>query len=57
MYNQIRKMIGVLIQIAQMELGDEYLDNAFFNNVVKIWMAPPNGLFLNRVIFQILSDF
>lgn len=45
-------MIGALIQITQLELGDEYLDNAFFNNVVKIWMAPPNGLFLNRVLFQ-----
>ena len=49
MYNQIRKMVGCLIQMCQLDLDEQYLENSFLNNVIRIWLAPPNGLFLNRV--------
>ena len=48
-YHQIRKMIGIIIQIIQLDLKDDFLDNSFFNNAVNIWLAPPQGLLLNTV--------
>ena len=48
-YHQIRKMIGSLIQICQLDLPETHIENAFTNNIVKVWLAPPQGLFLNRV--------
>lgn len=52
-YHQIRKMIGVLIQCFQMDLPDVFVENSFSNNVVQIWLAPAQGLFLNRVFLFI----
>lgn len=48
-YHQIRKMIGILAQSCQMDLPDAYIDNSFSNNVVRVWLAPAEGLFLHRV--------
>lgn len=49
-YHQIRKMIGILIQIAQEDEKEHFFDNSFFQNTQRIWLAPPQGLFLNRVL-------
>jgi tRNA pseudouridine38-40 synthase len=51
-YHQIRKMIGVMIQVIQTGQNDSFIDNSFFNNAVKIWLAPPEGLLLDRVTFD-----
>lgn len=48
-YHQIRKMIGSLIQYFQKDLPEIFFENAFSNDIVKIWLAPAEGLFLNRV--------
>lgn len=48
-YHQIRKMIGVLVQIFQKDFPDVYIENSLTNNVVPVWLAPAEGLFLNRV--------
>ena len=50
-YHQIRKMIGMLIQCIQMDIPEVFIDNSFSNNVVNVWLAPAQGLFLNRVVF------
>jgi len=51
-YHQIRKMIGVILQIIHSDLKDDFLDNAFYTNTVLLWLAPPEGLLLNRVFFD-----
>jgi tRNA pseudouridine38-40 synthase len=51
-YHQIRKMIGIMIQVIQEDLKDGFIDNSFFQNSVNIWLAPPQGLFLDRVTFD-----
>ncbi len=48
-YHQIRKMIGMIVQTFLMELPDVYIENSFSNNVFRVWLAPAEGLFLNRV--------
>jgi len=51
-YHQIRKMIGIMVQVIQEDLKDAFIDNSFFQNSVNIWLAPPQGLFLDRVTFD-----
>jgi len=31
--------------------GDDFFDNCFFNNKVYVWLAPADGLFLDRINF------
>jgi hypothetical protein len=45
-------MIGIMIQIIQSDLKDSYLDNSFYQNSVDLWLAPPQGLLLDRVTFD-----
>jgi len=51
-YHQIRKMIGIMVQVIQEDLKDNFIDNSFYQNSVNIWLAPPQGLFLDRVTFD-----
>ncbi|CAD8178392.1 unnamed protein product [Paramecium pentaurelia] len=51
-YHQIRKMMGIVIQIFQEELPDTFIDNTFFKNQLRIILAPAEGLFLNRISFE-----
>lgn len=51
-YHQIRKMIGMMVQIFQKDLPNVFLENSFFQNHVIIWLAPADGLFLNRMLFD-----
>jgi tRNA pseudouridine38-40 synthase len=48
-YHQIRKMIGSVLQTLQLGLTEDFIDNAFKNEPVNIWLAPGQGLLLNRV--------
>lgn len=49
-YHQIRKMIGSLIQIYHQDLDESFLDNAFTYNKTPIWLAPSQGLLLDKVV-------
>ena len=49
LYNQIRKMVGAAIQVLHLELGEAFLDNTFLKNKIEMWLAPSQGLLINRV--------
>jgi tRNA pseudouridine38-40 synthase len=49
LYNQIRKMIGTVLQVFHLELGECFLDNTFLKNRIELWLAPSQGLLLDRV--------
>lgn len=51
-YHQIRKMVGMTIQMIQEELKDFYLDNSFCGNKMGVWLAPSQGLLLDRLNFH-----
>jgi tRNA pseudouridine38-40 synthase len=51
-YHQIRKMIGIMVQIIHQDYKDNFIDNSFYQNSIAIWLAPPQGLFLDRVTFE-----
>ena len=48
-YHQIRKMIGSLVQIFQEQHDETFLINAFTFNKTPVWLAPSQGLLLDRV--------
>ena len=48
-YHQIRKMIGSMVQMFQEDQDASFLDNSFTFNKTPIWLAPSNGLLLDRV--------
>lgn len=41
-----------MVQIINKEYKDGFLDNSFYNNKTRIWLAPPQGLMLDRVTFE-----
>lgn len=45
-YHQIRKMIGVIIQVFLFSEPEGFIENTFFNNILRILLAPPEGLYL-----------
>ncbi len=49
LYNQIRKMVGGVLQVLHLGLGEAFLDNTFLRNKIDIWLAPSQGLLLDRV--------
>eukprot|EP01017_Pseudomicrothorax_dubius_P049424 TRINITY_DN9191_c0_g1_i2.p1 TRINITY_DN9191_c0_g1~~TRINITY_DN9191_c0_g1_i2.p1 ORF type:complete len:360 (-),score=74.35 TRINITY_DN9191_c0_g1_i2:126-1205(-) len=53
LYHQIRKMIGSIVKIRQKELNEQYLVECFSDKrVPDVWLAPPNGLILDKVDFS-----
>lgn len=50
-YHQIRKMVGSLIQIFQEDYDESFLDNTFTYNKTPVWLAPSQGLLLDRIYF------
>ena len=48
-YHQIRKMVGSMIQIFQEDMDETFIDNSFTYNKTPIWLAPSQGLLLDRV--------
>ena len=50
-YNQIRKMVGSVIFVFQNELDKEFILNSFAENFCNIWLAPSEGLLLERILF------
>ncbi len=53
LYNQIRKMIGFIIQMCIEDLDSSIILNSFYSNKMDIPKAPAEGLFLNKVTYQI----
>ncbi|KAL4475492.1 hypothetical protein ABPG72_013316 [Tetrahymena utriculariae] len=51
-YHQIRKMMGMICMMIQEDYPDNFMDSSFFHNVMRIWLAPAHGLFLNRMRFD-----
>ena len=52
LYNQIRKMIGVIIQVFRGDLDDKFIPNTLRDNVVNVALAPGDGLLLERVCYD-----
>ena len=52
MYHQIRKMIGVLIQIIQQKHNDMFIYETFKREKKSLYIAPAEGLLLNRISFE-----
>ncbi len=48
-YHQIRKMIGSMIQMFQENHDQDFIDNTFIQNKTPVWLAPSQGLLLDRV--------
>lgn len=49
LYNQIRKMIGFILQICRESLDTKVIQNSFFSNKMEIPIAPAEGLYLYKV--------
>lgn len=54
LYHQIRKMVGVISQCSQLGFDENYINKAFELEKTDVWLAPSEGLLLDRVS---LSDF
>ena len=52
LYNQIRKMIGVMIQVFRGDLDDKFIPNSLRDNVMSVALAPGDGLLLERVCYD-----
>lgn len=51
-YHQIRKMIGLLIKICYEQLkGEDAIAAAFGKERYDVYLAPGEGLYLNRMTF------
>ena len=51
-YHQIRKMIGGGLFAFKNKLGSTYIENTLTKNKSNIWLAPSEGLMLDRITFE-----
>jgi tRNA pseudouridine38-40 synthase len=56
LYNQIRKMVGCIIDVCRENRDNEYLDNSFLSNKVDIPKAPAEGLYLRKIDYSRYND-
>lgn len=52
LFNQIRKMVGCMVQIFHGNLGLGYLENTHRDNVLSVALSPGDGLLLERVAYD-----
>mmetsp|Transcript_15811 Transcript_15811/g.11472 ORF Transcript_15811/g.11472 Transcript_15811/m.11472 type:complete len:151 (+) Transcript_15811:830-1282(+) len=52
LYNQIRKMIGVIIQINRGRMDESFIANTQRDNTVNVALAPGDGLLLEKVCYD-----
>lgn len=52
LYNQIRKMIGCIIQVSHGQLGPQFVANTHKDNVMNVALAPGQGLLLEEVSYD-----
>mmetsp|Transcript_7019 Transcript_7019/g.11790 ORF Transcript_7019/g.11790 Transcript_7019/m.11790 type:complete len:182 (-) Transcript_7019:655-1200(-) len=58
LYNQIRKMIGSIVQVFHGDLDSQhFMANSFTNNGVLVALAPGDGLMLERVNYDRYNEF
>jgi tRNA pseudouridine38-40 synthase len=57
LYNQIRKMVGLIIQVFRGNLEDEFIANAFTDNFVNVCLAPGDGLLLEQVCYDNYNNY
>lgn len=55
-YNQIRKMVGMMINVISEGLDEFYIQNSFCKNKMNIWLAPGEGLLLDRLKFDAFNQ-
>jgi len=53
LYNQIRKMMGIIIDICRYSKDMDYFANTFLDNKFDVVKAPAEGLYLSKVKFFI----
>jgi len=51
-YNQIRKMVGMMINIISEGLEISMIKKSFCKDKMNIWLAPGEGLLLDRLFFD-----
>lgn len=51
-YHQIRKMIGCIVEVFMHNYTPTYISNTFYNNQHHVLLAPPYGLYLNKLGFD-----
>ena len=56
LYNQIRKMIGMVIDLMRNEKDLDYLKNSFLSNKYDIPKAPGEGLYLKNIDYSKYND-
>ena len=57
LYNQIRKMVGSIIQVFHGDLDKEnFMSNTFTENGVNIALAPGDGLMLEKVSYDLYNE-
>lgn len=52
LYNQIRKMVGCMIQVFHGGLGDQFVENTHKDNVMMVAIAPGDGLLCEKVAYD-----
>ena len=52
LFNQIRKMVGSMIQVFHGELGPSFVSNAHKDNSLNVTLSPGDGLLLERVAYD-----
>lgn len=52
LFNQIRKMVGCMVQICRGQLGKGFIANCHRNNNLQIALSPGDGLLLEKVAYD-----
>lgn len=52
LYNQIRKMIGSIVQVFRGNLDETFISNTFRDNFLNVCLAPGDGLLLEQVCYD-----
>jgi len=55
LYNQIRKMIGIIIQVFRGGHDDEFMERTFKDNTFSVALAPGDGLLLEKVCYEMYN--
>ena len=52
LFNQIRKMVGSMVQVFHGRLGASFIENAHKDNTLHVALSPGDGLLLERVAYD-----
>ena len=52
LFNQIRKMVGCMIQVFHGRLGSSFIENSHRDNKLQVALSPGDGLLLERVAYD-----